>query len=85
MDVSFGKEQVCFADGGFPHFDDAREVFLIDWRDAFLRHIALHLTEKSWDCPCHGGRYSPTGKPLNGPPLNGLPPKKSLSFSYFVL
>ncbi|MBD1936812.1 FAD-dependent oxidoreductase [Microcoleus sp. FACHB-68] len=33
-------------------------------------------TEKSWDCPCHGGRYSPTGQVLNGPPINGLQPKK---------
>lgn len=24
-------------------------------------------TEKSWDCPCHGARYSVDGKVLNGP------------------
>ena len=28
--------------------------------------------EKTWDCPCHGGRYAGTGDVLNGPPVSGL-------------
>ncbi len=28
--------------------------------------------EKSWDCPCHGSRFSPDGAPLNGPAQEGL-------------
>lgn len=29
-------------------------------------------TEKSWDCPCHGGRYDARGKVINGPPNHPL-------------
>ena len=31
-------------------------------------------SEKTWDCPCHGGRYSSDGKVLEGPPVKGLEP-----------
>ncbi|HVV05320.1 MAG TPA: FAD-dependent oxidoreductase [Puia sp.] len=34
-------------------------------------HMGCHVTwnnmEKSWDCPCHGARYSPDGAVLTGP------------------
>jgi Rieske Fe-S protein len=30
--------------------------------------------EKTWDCPCHGGRYQPDGKVLEGPPVKDLEP-----------
>ncbi|HZI64686.1 MAG TPA: Rieske 2Fe-2S domain-containing protein, partial [Thermoanaerobaculia bacterium] len=28
--------------------------------------------EESWDCPCHGGRYTPDGAVLSGPPTAPL-------------
>jgi glycine/D-amino acid oxidase-like deaminating enzyme/nitrite reductase/ring-hydroxylating ferredoxin subunit len=34
--------------------------------------VSWNLTEKSWDCPCHGARYSMDGRLLNGPALQDL-------------
>jgi len=34
--------------------------------------VAWNLSEQSWDCPCHGARYSPTGKVLTGPASKDL-------------
>ncbi|MDI9640336.1 FAD-dependent oxidoreductase [Oscillatoria amoena NRMC-F 0135] len=36
--------------------------------------VEWNIAEKSWDCPCHGGRYSTSGQVLNGPPIEPLEP-----------
>lgn len=36
--------------------------------------VAWNSAEKSWDCPCHGGRYAPDGCWLTGPAKKGLQP-----------
>jgi hypothetical protein len=46
--------------------------------------VKWNMAEQSWDCPCHGARYSYDGKVLNGPadadlesiPLRALVEKK---------
>lgn len=34
--------------------------------------VAWNAAEKSWDCPCHGARYSPEGHVLTGPAAQQL-------------
>lgn len=34
--------------------------------------VNWNQSEKSWDCPCHGGRFSVKGKVLTGPPRKDL-------------
>lgn len=35
-------------------------------------HVQWNEAEKTWDCPCHGGRYSCLGERLYGPPPHDL-------------
>jgi glycine/D-amino acid oxidase-like deaminating enzyme/nitrite reductase/ring-hydroxylating ferredoxin subunit len=39
--------------------------------------VSWNALEQSWDCPCHGSRFSPDGKVLNGPAIRSLEPVPS--------
>ena len=34
--------------------------------------VSWNSAEKSWDCPCHGSRFDPYGRVINGPANNDL-------------
>jgi glycine/D-amino acid oxidase-like deaminating enzyme/nitrite reductase/ring-hydroxylating ferredoxin subunit len=39
-------------------------------------HVRWNTAERSWDCPCHGSRYTPDGRVIQGPAVHDLEPRE---------
>ncbi|MBC8044267.1 MAG: Rieske 2Fe-2S domain-containing protein, partial [Rhizobacter sp.] len=53
--------------------DDDGKVYVMSAKCTHAKCIVhWNNAEKSWDCPCHGGRFDATGNVKNGPPTMAL-------------
>jgi nitrite reductase/ring-hydroxylating ferredoxin subunit len=54
--------------------DESGKLFLVSAECTHLKcMVAWNSDEKSWDCPCHGSRFTFSGKVINGPANKDLP------------
>lgn len=60
-----GKVAVCRDDRGVVHACSAVCTHL-------GCDVAWNQAEHTWDCPCHGSRFSPDGSVINGPAMSDL-------------
>ncbi|MBA2504407.1 MAG: FAD-dependent oxidoreductase [Thermoleophilaceae bacterium] len=58
------------------HRDDAGELHAVSSVCTHLYcQVAWNPAERSWDCPCHGSRFDPDGRVLEGPAVKDLEAK----------
>ncbi|MCS3797431.1 FAD-dependent oxidoreductase [Niastella sp. OAS944] len=69
-DIAPGEGKIVKHDGHTLalYKDEAGQVHAINPRCPHLKcTVSWNLTEKTWDCPCHGARYNANGEVLTGP------------------
>jgi Rieske Fe-S protein len=52
--------------------DDGRLVAVSPTCTHLGCRVNFNRAERSWDCPCHGSRFSPAGEVLQGPAVHRL-------------
>jgi glycine/D-amino acid oxidase-like deaminating enzyme/nitrite reductase/ring-hydroxylating ferredoxin subunit len=71
-----GKGEIVELDGDKygAYVDDSNKLHLVGAECMHLGCIVKwNNDEKTWDCPCHGSRYTSEGKVINGPANKDLP------------
>lgn len=75
QDVALGEGKLVTVDGDkvAAYRDETGEIHAVS---AVCTHlgcvVAWNSAEKSWDCPCHGSRFSCNGEVLHGPTVKDL-------------
>jgi Rieske Fe-S protein len=75
MDLERGQARIIPYHGqrAGAFMDDDGQLTIVD---ITCTHLGCELNwnnaERSWDCPCHGGRFAYDGRLLEGPPSNPL-------------
>jgi glycine/D-amino acid oxidase-like deaminating enzyme/nitrite reductase/ring-hydroxylating ferredoxin subunit len=64
--------------------DSRGQLFLVSAECTHLKcMVTWNNDEKSWDCPCHGSRFTFSGKVINGPANEDLPSFTSAETNQF--
>ena len=74
-DVASGEGKILKLDGKkvAAYRDDSGTLHCVSAICTHLRcDVAWNPAEKTWDCPCHGSRFTPDGEVLNGPAREAL-------------
>jgi glycine/D-amino acid oxidase-like deaminating enzyme/nitrite reductase/ring-hydroxylating ferredoxin subunit len=74
-DLAPGEARVVRYDGNLVGVskDDKGDLHIVDPTCTHMRcSVVWNNAERSWECPCHGARYSPDGKVLTGPASKDL-------------
>lgn len=75
LDVQMGQGKIVEIEGNKAavYRDNRNKLHVMS---PVCRHMGCFVNwnndQHTWDCPCHGGRYSATGHLLSGPPTRGL-------------
>jgi Rieske Fe-S protein len=77
-----GVEEIAPGEGGLVNVEGERTAVYRDERgevhmmSPVCRHMGCYVhwnsAERTWDCPCHGGRYDAHGNVIMGPPKQSL-------------
>ena len=74
-DLRPGEGDIVTRDGEriAAHRDEDGNVVAVSTRCTHLGcQVSWNSAERSWDCPCHGSRFAPTGEVLQGPAVHRL-------------
>jgi nitrite reductase/ring-hydroxylating ferredoxin subunit len=75
-DLALGEGDIVSAGGRkvAGYRDDDGELHAVSTRCTHLYcQVSWNAAERTWDCPCHGSRFSVDGDLLNGPAVDPLP------------